>query len=392
MPTQFNSPAYKDDFPKVDAASIMVLRKAGALLLGKTTTTEFAATDAGPGTCNPHDLTRTPGGSSAGSGAAVGDFQVPVALGTQTGGSTVRPASYNGVYGFKPTWGAISREYQKIFSLTYDTLGFFTRGVEDLALLSEAFGLRDDEPSTFSSLQGSRFAVLRTMQWPAAGQGTVQALDRAVELLKASGATVEDVELPAEFDNLPKWYNIVLASEGASAFLPEYRAHRPALAPLLVNYVENKEGITHRQYLAALDGMSALRPKIDEIMSKYTAILTPSVTDEAPIGTSTGSYAFCKIWTGLHVPVVNIPGFQGTSGMPIGLSLISGRYHDRHLISVCEAVGPLFEREGGWKRPVHVHATNGHQPSKVVQSTTILNNHELAMNDQQGQYREFGLA
>lgn len=372
MPTQFNSPAYKGDNLNVDAGSILVLRSAGALLLGKTTTTEFASTDFGHGTHNPHDSSRTPGGSSAGSGAAVGDFQAPVALGTQTGGSTVRPASYNGIYGFKPTWNAISREFQKFFSITYDTLGFFTRGVQDISLLCDAFDIQDDERSSFSGLQGARFAVLRTMMWPAAEQGTRIALDRGIEILKAHGAVVEDVELPPEFDQLSELYNVVLDREGATAFYPEYCAHRSELAPLLVDFVENTKGYTHRQYTDALDKIAALRPKIDQLMSKYTAILTPSATDEAPIGLSTGSYAFCKIWTALHVPVINVPGFQGANGMPIGLSLISGRYHDRHLLAVSEVVGPIFEQEGGWTRPVHQPYVNGHHNGvKVLQKPAL---------------------
>ncbi|ENH75614.1 Glutamyl-tRNA(Gln) amidotransferase subunit A 1, partial [Fusarium oxysporum f. sp. cubense race 1] len=123
MPTQFNSPLYDGHFPETDAASVRILRHAGALIVGKTTTTEFAAIHVGPKTHNPHDPLRTPGGSSSGSGAAVADFQAPMALGTQTGGSLIRPASFNGLYGFKPTWNSVSREGQKIYALMYDTLG-----------------------------------------------------------------------------------------------------------------------------------------------------------------------------------------------------------------------------------------------------------------------------
>ncbi|EXK26561.1 amidase [Fusarium oxysporum f. sp. melonis 26406] len=122
MPTQFNSPLYDGHFPETDAASVRILRHAGALIVGKTTTTEFAAIHVGPKTHNPHDPLRTPGGSSSGSGAAVADFQAPMALGTQTGGSLIRPASFNGLYGFKPTWNSVSREGQKIYALMYDTL------------------------------------------------------------------------------------------------------------------------------------------------------------------------------------------------------------------------------------------------------------------------------
>lgn len=364
MPTQFNSGAYQGDFPHLDAAPIKILRAAGALLLGKTTTTEFAATGDGPATRNPHDLARTPGGSSSGSGACVGDFQAPVALGTQTGGSVIRPACFNGVYGFKPTWGRISREGLKFFSVTYDTLGFFTRGVDDLILLADAFGLHDDYslptapsprvqlPAALGSVAGLRIAIFRTMMWPHAGPGTREAVDRAAALVRAHGATVEDVELPASFDQLPAWYDVVLACEGGSSFLPEYRANRPHLANLLVDFAETSGGYTHRQYLEALDGIAALRPQMDALLAAHDAVLTPSAPDEAPLGSTTGSYLFCKIWSALHVPVLNMPGFQGAHGMPIGLSLVAPRYKDAQLLAVAAPLGAIFEAEGGWTRCV----------------------------------------
>ncbi|KAF7552880.1 hypothetical protein G7Z17_g4049 [Cylindrodendrum hubeiense] len=266
MPTQFNSPIYENDAPKVDGASIIILRKAGALILGKTTTTEFAATVKGTKTTNPHDPGRTPGGSSSGSGATVGDFQAPIGLGTQTGGSTIRPGSFNGIYAFKPTWNSISREGQKIYSLILDTLGLYARSVADLELLADVFALEDDEPADSSfTIKGANFAVYKTMIWPQAGPGLQAAMDKAVVLLKAHGANV------------------------------------------------------------------TARPVVDGILSKYAAVLVPSVPDEAPTGIeSTGSAAFNGIWTALHTPVVNIPGFVGGN-------------------AVSQKVGEVFEAEGGWK-------------------------------------------
>ncbi|KAI1138065.1 amidase [Hypoxylon sp. FL0543] len=354
MPTQHNSPIYEGDEPKVDAAAITILRHAGALLLGKTTTTEFASTTHGPKTRNPHDPTRTPGGSSSGSAAAVGDFQAPIGLGTQTGGSTIRPGSYNGTYAFKPTWNAISREGVKVYSLNLDTIGFFARSVEDLQLLSDVFALEDDAPPQNDfSVKGSRFALLKTMVWPQAGPGTVAALETGAKLLRDHGAEVEEIELPPEFDNLPEWHRIVLHSDGRATFLPEYRVAKDKLSPFLAGHVENANKISRAAQLEAFDGIAALRPKIDAIASKYAAILTPSVVDEAPLGfESTGSPAFNAIWTALHTPVSNIPGFKGENGLPIGLSLVAPRYHDRHLLVVSKAVGEIFEREGGWNREV----------------------------------------
>ncbi|KAI1374313.1 amidase [Hypoxylon crocopeplum] len=352
MPTQHNSPIYEGDEPKVDAASVITLRHAGALILGKTTTTEFASTTAGPKTRNPHDQTRTPGGSSSGSAAVVADFQAPIGLGTQTGGSTIRPGSYNGVYAFKPTWNAISREGLKIYSLILDTIGFFARSVEDLQLLADVFALEDDVPLNDDfSVKGSKFAVLKTVVWPHAGPGTVAALEAGAKLLRDHGAEVEEVQLPPEFDNIPEWHRIVLHSDGRPTFLPEYRIAKDKLSTFLADHVENGCKISRAAQLEAFDGIAALRPKIDEIASRYAAILTPSVVDEAPLGIeSTGSPAFNSMWTALHTPVVNLPGFKGENGMPVGLSLVAPRYHDRHLLDVSKAVGNIFEAEGSWKR------------------------------------------
>jgi NCS1 family nucleobase:cation symporter-1 len=299
MPTQFNSPVYTDHAPQIDAGSIMILRKAGALFLGKTTTTEFAATTIGSQTRNPHDSERTPGGSSSGSGAAVGDFQAPIGLGTQTGGSTIRPGSYNGIYALKPTWNSITREGQKIYSLILDTLGLYARSIADLDLLADTFAIHDDSPAPIDfTVKGAKFAVLKTMVWPSVGPGTTNALSKAVSLLRAHGAEVEEISLPENLDSLPAWHATVLSSEGRTAFLPEYTIAKDKISTQLVGHVENSEKISRKAQLEAFDNIAAARPVVDEILSKYAAVLTPSVPDEAPLGIEkTGSAAFCLIWT-----------------------------------------------------------------------------------------------
>ncbi|KAH7260571.1 amidase signature domain-containing protein [Fusarium solani] len=354
MPTQHNSSLYEGSFPEVDAASVRTLRHAGALIFGKTTTAQFAAVHVGPKTRNPHDPLRTPGGSSTGSGAVVADFQAPIALGTQTGGSMIRPASFNGIYGLKPTWNSVSREGSKIYSLTFDTLGWFARCVDDLALLADVFGIQDDkqeeDATVFEGVKGARFAICKTVVWPFAGPGTQEALSKAASLLEAHGAIVEEVDLPSEFDNLPEWHRVVLHCEGGTAFLPEYRVGKDHINQVLVDHVENINGFTRKEHLEAFDGMAALRPKFDEIAGRYAAVITPSVPDEAPVGLeSTGSHIFCCIWSALHTPVLNVPGFKGAHDMPIGVSLVAPRYHDRHLLEVGKAVGEIFEAEGGWE-------------------------------------------
>ncbi|KAK1579201.1 amidase [Colletotrichum navitas] len=351
MPTQHGSPIYAGDAPKVDAGSIIVLRQAGALILGKTTTTEFAATVRGPKTVNPHDTSRTPGGSSSGSGAAVGDFQAPIALGTQTGGSTIRPGSFNGIYALKPTWNSISREGQKIYSLILDTLGFFARSVEDLQLMADVFDLQDDEaPKPDFSVKGAKFALIKTMVWPQAGPGTQSAIAKATELLRKHGAEVDEVDFAPDLRDLPAWHGTVLHSDGRPSFLPDYRAAKDQLDEFLASHVDNTNKISRAAQLEAFDNIAMARPRVDKMLGEYDAVLVPSVVDEAPVGTaSTGSAAFNGLWTALHVPVVNIPGFKGPNGMPVGVSLVAPRYHDRHLLTVSKAVGEIFEAEGGWK-------------------------------------------
>ncbi|GAA5926550.1 hypothetical protein JCM3775_001048 [Rhodotorula graminis] len=356
QPTQYRSQAYASKVPiAMDAAPVMTLRASGALILGKTTTTEFATCQRGPETRNPHDPTRTAGGSSSGSGAAVGDFQVPIALGTQTGGSTIRPGSFNGIYAFKPTWNAISREGLKIYSLTCDTLGLYARSVADLKLLADAFRLEDDVPPPVEplSLKGAKFGLVKTHVWPRAEEGTRAAWEKAKTLLVEEGAEVEEVDLPAEFEELWRLYPYVLSGEGRSAFLGDYLMHADVLDPLILSHVRNESKITRAQQLEGYDKIAALRPKLDAIASRYDALVTPSTVDEAiklvEPDRFTGDASFNLMWTILQVPVLNVPGFAGPSGCPLGLSLVAPRYFDQHLLWVGEAVGRVWGEKGGWK-------------------------------------------
>ncbi|GKU05450.1 amidase [Fusarium langsethiae] len=348
MPTEHGSSIYKNDHPKLDAGSVIVLRQAGCLIFGKTTTTEFAASFIGPVTRNAHSAKHTPGGSSAGSGAAVADFQIPIALGSQTKGSIVRPASFNGVYGFKPTWHAITREGQKFCSPTVDTIGFFARSAADFELIADAFSLHDDEESTFEELAGSKFAVCKPVQWHMAGEGTITAMEKAAELLRAHGAQVEELNLGPDFEKVVEWHDIIVRLEGATSLLPEHSQAREQMDQVLARGVDERSNISRRSQLDAYDGLSALRPRFDKISDGYVAVLAPSVLDEAPEGLgNTGNPIFASPWTALHTPVVNIPGFKGLNGMPVGVSLVTARLRDRHLLKVSEVVGQLFEREGG---------------------------------------------
>ncbi|KAK3367728.1 amidase signature domain-containing protein [Podospora didyma] len=282
-----------------------------------------------------------------------------MALGTQTGGSTIRPGSFNGIYAFKPTWGAVTREGLKIYSLMLDTLGLYARSVEDLELLADVLALHDDdnddndtrkEQQKAEGVNGMKFALLKNPQdvFPEPGPGSKAAMSKAVVLLVENGAVVEEVDMGCpEFKSLPDWHRCMMATDGQASFLPEYRTHKDKLSDFLVGHVENDGGYTRKARLETLDGTAALRPKVDAVLAGYDALLTPSVPDEAPLGIgSTGSAAFNSIWTALHVPVVNIPGFQGENGLPIGVSLVAPRYRDRHLLRVSGEVGKIFEAQG----------------------------------------------
>jgi len=348
LPTRYNSPIYPDHHPRVDAGCVKILRAAGAIMFGKTDTVEFAAAKRVAATRNPLDLTRTPGGSSSGSAAAVADGHVPVALGTQTGGSLIRPASYCGVFAMKPTWGLVTRDGVRLYSATLDTVGWYARSVDDLALIYEAFETEPLPAATPSSLDRARIGICRTPFWDRADAGTRRAVEQAEALLRAAGADVRVLELPAEFAALGRDQMVIMRSEGRAAFLPEYRADLDRLNDAFRGMVENTDGFSRTDLLEAYDRAASARSRFDAIAQDFDAILAPSTTGEAPVGlASTGSADFNGIWTLLHAPVINVPGFRGASGMPVGLSLVSGRFCDRRLLAMARPVADLFAGAGG---------------------------------------------
>ncbi len=342
MPTQHNSARYLGSRPGVDAACVDTLRHAGALILGKTVTTEFAFTARGSKTRNPHDLTRTPGGSSSGSGAAVAAGMATLALGTQTGGSTIRPASYNGVYGWKPTWNAISREGLKMYSATCDTLGLYARAAEDFEILADVFGFFPlDLPG---SLSGLKVGFARTPTWDQCDPSVVAAMDQAAGLLESAGAVVSDLVLPAPFDAIHEAHASVLACEGKSAVLNEVLT-TDGIHDEFVAKVENRRGETPESLRAAYRLADECRGLYDDVASGFDIVMTPSATSEAPVGlASTGNASMNSMWTLLQVPVVSAPGLVGPAGMPIGISFVARRYEDRRAIAVAKLAGQVFSK------------------------------------------------
>lgn len=343
MPTRHNSPSYFHNRPTLDAACVMTLRAAGALIFGKTETVEFAAAGRQPVTRNPHNLGHTPGGSSSGSAATVADCQVPLSLGTQTGGSTIRAGSFCGIYAMKPTWGAVSREGVKMQSLTLDTVGWYGRCVADLAMMCDVYAIQDDETARPVTLPGSKIAICQSPAWKHAASETRSALEKGAMLLKNAGAKTVDLSLPDHFDKLLDEQVIIQNSEGRASFLSEYRVHREGLHPELQSRVENQDKLTRSALRDAYNHVSRCRIEFEEICKDFDAVLTPSAPGIAPAGfKSTGWDIFNRTWSMLHAPCINVPGFSGPHGLPVGLTLTGPRFSDRKLLKVAEAVAACF--------------------------------------------------
>lgn len=336
FPTEFNSPIYRGHASSIDAAAVALLRHAGALVLGKTTTVEFAATGAAPPTRNPCDIDRTPGGSSSGSAAAVADFHVPLALGTQTGGSLIRPASFCGVAALKPTWGTVSTEGVHQFAPSLDTVGWFGRCVADLALILDVLAPWPPGSETRAGRGKAHVGVCRTDSWAAAEPATADALQRAADLLAAQpNVEVSGIDLPPQLDGLAGAHEAVMRAEGGVSFLPEYRRETRLLSPGIRALVEGRHSLDPAALAAAHDLAAVARTTFDAFASRFDAILTPSVPGEAPLAAEgTGSFVFNGSWTLLHVPCVHVPGFRGSRGLPVGVTLTGARFCDRRVLRI----------------------------------------------------------
>ena len=342
MPTRYNSPAYEAAAPAPDASVVALLRAAGAVILGKTTTVEFASTGRRAETRNPRDLRRSPGGSSSGSAAAVADGHVPLAIGTQTGGSMMRPASFCGVFALKPTWGLVSAEGAKVTSPSLDTVGWFARSVKDLTLVYDVF---DSEPAPAAplDLKGLRIAICRSPAWDAAEAATRQAMQAADERMRRAGIDVVPLDLPRSFSELAHCHKVIMECECRASFLAESRMHGAALHPSLLAYVDNASGHTRRDLRKAYDLAAEHRARFDALAEGYDAILTPSAVGEAHLGPQeVGTMVLNALWTLLHTPCVNVPGLVGPNNMPIGLTLTAPRFADRRLLAAAEAIAPLL--------------------------------------------------
>ena len=343
MPTEDGTVLHAGRKPLADAAVVSQLREAGAVVMGKTVTTELAVYSPGK-TTNPHDSARTPGGSSSGSAAAVAAHMVPLAIGTQTNGSVIRPASYCGVYGFKPTHGLISRHGVLRQSRPLDQVGVFARSVEDAALLAEcvmAFDERDPDmrPTSRPHLVEvaasdppvtPKLAFVKTSVWDEAEDETKEAF---TELADALGEAVEEFELPQPFGDAVAWHRTIMYADLAKSFAREYAEGADKLSATLRQMIEDGQTCLAIDYNRAVEGREGLNALLKGVFDEFDAILTPATPGEAPVGLeSTGSPIFCTIWTLCGTPAITLPLFEGSSGMPIGAQLVGARGDDARLL------------------------------------------------------------
>lgn len=344
MPTENGSVLHAGRTPSRDATVVAMLRGAGAIVMGKTVTTEFATRTAGK-TRNPHNPAHTPGGSSSGSAAAVGAGMVPLALGSQTTGSTIRPASYCGVYGMKPTHGLIPRYGMFQLSRSLDHVGLFARSIDDLALLMEVLvGYDERDPDSqprarvpYRAVAAEEppltpmFAFVKTPLWERVDADAKEAF---VELASHLGDRLEEIELLGAGEDVLAAHDAVSGPEIAMNLRREWEHGRDRLSPALRARIERGRAVPGVDYVSALARVPQLNAGFTELFEqRYDAILTPAAFGTAPAGLeSTGDPAMCTVWTLCGMPSLSVPLMQGANGLPLGVQLVGRRHGDARLL------------------------------------------------------------
>ncbi|HEY6512788.1 MAG TPA: amidase [Burkholderiaceae bacterium] len=342
MPTEDGTVLHAGRRPDRDAAVVAQLRAAGAVILGKTVTTE-CATYPPAKTRNPHDVTRSPGGSSSGSAAAVAAGMVPLSIGTQSNASTIRPASFCGVYGFKPTHGLISRHGILKLSPSLDAVGLFARSLDDIALAAEQLtGFDENDPDMrprarfpFAQMLAGeppltpRVAFVKTPVWERADAATQEAFG---ELAAALGAQCEEYPLPDTIAEAWDWHRTIMEAEMAAHLDLEYEKGRDKLSESLRNQLARGREITALAYQRALAKMPRLIDGFDELFANFDAIVTPATRGTAPPLDNTGDPAFGTLWTLCGMPALSLPLMHGPDGLPLGVQLVGKRLDDARLL------------------------------------------------------------
>lgn len=339
LPTSYGSPIYKDHYPSTDAVSVALLRQAGGIILGKTVTTEFASFKPSQ-TSNPHDPKHTPGGSSSGSAAAVADFMVPLATGSQTAGSIIRPASFCGVVGFKPSIGKISTAGVKSLSTSLDTIGCFGRTVEDVALGVAAMS-GDHEMVQVEDLHNKvRIAICKTFEWGLAQKESVAALAIARHTAESfSKCAIDDLPLPDECKEITQLQTRIMLFEMSRSFTFEREHFSKKLSLPLLKQLNDGLAIRYEQYSRDLVATKLAKDSISRLFeNKIDVLIAPSAIGEAPlIKDGTGDPIYCRGWTLFGLPCINLNITTGPNGLPVGIQIIAGPGKDRFLLSVAKA-------------------------------------------------------
>lgn len=333
MPTQNNSPIWAGYRPRGDAACVAWARAAGAVVMGKTVTTEFATRHPGP-TRNPANLAHTPGGSSSGSAAAVADGFVPLAFGTQTAGSIIRPAAYCGVVGYKPTYGMISRMGMKIMADSLDTMGCMARSVADVALFAGTLSNRDLGDPDKAPGSAPRIGLCRSPSWKAAAPETQALMERVGAALAKASAKVSDHALPERFAALEEAHPIIMNGESARSIGWELTTHRHLVSAALREKLEPMMDLPGETLEAALATAKGCIDGFPAAMEGLDVLVTPSAPGEAPEGIGwTGDPAFNYLWTTLRVPCVTVPAGTGPKGLPLGIQIVGRMGEDRAVLA-----------------------------------------------------------
>ena len=318
----------------IDSSVVSRLRAAGGILMGKTVTTEFATFQAAD-TKNPAALGRTPGGSSSGSAAAVAAGMVPLALGTQTAGSIIRPASYCGVVGFKPTIGTLDLSGVKALARSFDTLGVFAESVEDAVLLMDSLTGNHWMVQCREDNQPRKIGLCCSPYWPAASNDLCEVWEDLVYLLKSiNGVIVDEFHLPPEFEGAVELHKRVLAREAFDALHFEWKTYRSLISPKLAIILEEGEASKTECYLADIQKIGSLRREFNRALCDFDVLITPSSPGvPPPIDEGTGDPIFNRLWSLLGGPAMNVPGLQGENGWPIGIQVVSRQGEDAKVIA-----------------------------------------------------------
>ncbi|CCE00798.1 amidase [Bradyrhizobium sp. STM 3809] len=352
MPTTNGSAIYRDHVPDADAWVVARLRDLGATIFGKTVSTEFAWRHPGP-TVNPWNPAHTPGGSSSGSAAAVALGLVPLALGTQTLGSVIRPAAFNGVVGFKPSFGAIPRTGVHPLSPSLDHVGFFARRVDDAALALSLLagtsagdlhgrplpGFDVDIDQGVAALPRPRLAVVRFAKWERAEAEQKTVFEAVIDKLRSAGAAIEEIELRALDAANPDAITTIMLSEATTIFSGLIARFPDRVSDVMKGHVESGRGKTAMEYLAAKAVQAARQAALAQELDGFDAVLTLPAFGEAPRGLDwTGDAEYCAPWTFVGAPAVALPAGFGKNGLPLGIQITGAYRNDLHVLRVAKWV------------------------------------------------------